>query len=56
MFGYLDELRRFRHLFRNAYVLRFDPDRLNLVMRDGLRLQQIYQVEINAFLHFLDAL
>ncbi len=56
MFGYLDELRRFRHLFRNAYVLHFDLDRLRLVLRDAWQLQQIYQVELNAFLDFLDSL
>lgn len=56
MFGYLDELRRFRHLFRNAYVLHFDLDRLRLVLRDAWQLQKIYQTELNAFLDFLNSL
>ena len=53
---YLDEMRRFRHLFRNAYLLRFDPERLALVLRDARRLQACYGDELNAFLIFLDSL
>lgn len=53
---YLDELRRFRHLFRNAYVLNFDPERLQFVLRDANRLELLYQADIEKFLHFLDAL
>jgi hypothetical protein len=52
----LDELRRFRHLFRNAYVLHFDPDRLSLIWRDAQKLEQIYLAEFDRFLHFLDSL
>ncbi len=35
----LDELRKFRHFFRNAYVLDLDPD---LVRRRALELSRIY--------------
>jgi hypothetical protein len=52
----LDELRRFRHLFRNAYLLRFDPDRLALVIRDAQRVEALYESELERFLHFLDQL
>jgi hypothetical protein len=52
----LDELRRFRHLFRNAYLLRFDPDRLALVIRDARRVEALYESELELFLHFLDQL
>ena len=50
----LDELRRFRHLFRNAYVLRFDPERLALVLNDARRLEQLYRRGLEGFLSFLD--
>lgn len=52
----LDELRRFRHMFRNAYVLKFDPDRLRLVVRDALRLELLYADDIMSFQTFLDSL
>lgn len=51
----LDELRRFRHMFRNAYVLKFDPDRLRLVVRDALRLEMLYPDDIALFQTFLDS-
>ncbi|MFN8456908.1 MAG: hypothetical protein U0401_19965 [Anaerolineae bacterium] len=53
---YLNELRGFRHLFRNAYVLQFDPERLNLVLREAIKLKAIYETEINEFLDFLEQL
>lgn len=52
----LNELRGFRHLFRNAYVLQFDPDRLNIVLRAANQLRSIYEIELNAFLSFLEQL
>lgn len=52
----LNELRSFRHLFRNAYLLQFDPDRLNLVLQESLKLKSIYETELNAFLDFLEQL
>jgi hypothetical protein len=52
----LDELRRFRHVFRNAYVLSFDPTRLALILENAQRLETLYQAEINTFLAFLDEL
>ena len=52
----LDELRRFRHLFRNAYVLQFDPDRLSLVLRAAEKLEHTYQDDFDHFLRFLDSL
>jgi hypothetical protein len=45
----LDELRRFRHLFRNAYVLQFDPDRLSLVWRDAKSWKISMQTNLSAF-------
>ena len=55
-YQHLDELRRFRHLFRNAYVLRFDLDRLALVLKDAQQLEQLYERELETFLNFLDQL
>jgi hypothetical protein len=52
----LDELRRFRHLFRNAYVLRFDPKRLTIVLGHAERLERLYRPEIEDFLAFLDGM
>jgi len=52
----LDELRRFRHLFRRAYRLRLDVDRLALVRRKAQALERIYQADIERFLVFLESL
>ena len=52
----LDELRRFRHLFRNAYLLRFDPQRLQLLLQDAWKLQETYPQDLNSFLQFLESL
>ncbi|HEX6386336.1 MAG TPA: hypothetical protein VF177_16820 [Anaerolineae bacterium] len=55
-YQHLDELRRFRHLFRNAYLLRFDLDRLALVLRDAQQLEQLYERDLETFLTLLDHL
>lgn len=52
----LDELRRFRHLFRSGYRLHFDADRLAAVRRDADRLRPLYRADFDAFSRFLDAL
>jgi hypothetical protein len=52
----LDELRRFRHLFRNAYVLIFDPDRLAIVLKHARYIEPLYQRDIERFLELLDTL
>lgn len=52
----LDELRRFRHLFRNAYVLKFNPDKLRLVVKDARHLEELYPTDMAAFQRFLDSL
>ena len=52
----LDELRRFRHLFRNAYVLSFDRVRLALVLKKAQRLAQLYGPDLEEFSSFLDDL
>ncbi|MBN1920543.1 MAG: hypothetical protein JW892_04815 [Anaerolineae bacterium] len=49
----LDELRRFRHLFRHAYGVQLDPLRLNIVVIKAMRLKAIYRPQLEQFLDFL---
>ena len=49
----LDELRRFRHLFRHAYGVDLDPMRLELVLRKALALGDIYAAQMARFAGFL---
>lgn len=52
----LDELRRFRHLFRYAYDIQLDPQRLRLVLSKAWQLRAVYRSQIERFLEFLRAL
>lgn len=52
----LDELRRFRHLFRYAYDVELDIQRLQLVVSKALQLKVVYRSQIEHFLGFLRAL
>ncbi len=52
----LDELRRFRHLFRHAYAIELDPQRLDLVWRKALKLKGIYREQLDVFVAFLQDL
>lgn len=52
----LDELRRFRHVFRTGYGLKLDSLRLQLVVRKALELKPLYRPRIEAFLRFLKTL
>ncbi len=49
----LDELVRFRHLFRTGYGIRLDSQRLQLVMQRALELRTVYPPQISRFLAFL---
>lgn len=51
----LDELLRFRHLFRSAYSARLDAGRLALVLRAAEELRSLYRPQIERFLEFLKA-
>lgn len=53
---HLNELRAFRHLFRNAYLLEFDPERLNIVLRHAKELRAHYRTDLERFLEFLEQL
>ena len=50
----LDELRRFRHVFRSAYTIRLDADRLKLEVSRARRLRELYPAEFSRFQAFLD--
>lgn len=52
----LDELRRFRHLFRGAYRLHLDPDRLSVVQNKAQKLRGVYQADLGRFVAFLTEL
>lgn len=49
----LDELVRFRHLFRTGYGIRLDGQRLQFVAQRALELKSIYPQQIARFLDFL---
>lgn len=49
----LDEMRRFRHLFRSAYGIDFDPQRLGLVLAQSQKLRPIFAAQIERFLKFV---
>lgn len=55
-FAQLDELRRFRHVFRGAYGLNLDAERLVLVLRKARDLRRRLPGQIAGFLAFLDGL
>ncbi len=52
----LEELRRFRHVFRHAYTMRLDPRRLEIVMRQALTLKTLYAAQLEQFIGFLQSL
>jgi len=52
----LDELRRFRHVFRHAYSVKLDPARLQLVMSKALTLKTLYAPQLERFIEFLQSL
>ena len=52
----LDELRRFRHLFRHAYIVKLDPPRLRLVRNKASKLESLYQGQLETFVAFVQEL
>lgn len=52
----LDELRRFRHVFRKAYTIELDPQRVALVVNQAERLRKLYPLEFEQFKVFLNRL
>jgi hypothetical protein len=49
----LDEMLRFRHVFRTMYGLDLDSLRLQVVLRKALELKPLYRTQIEKFLQFL---
>lgn len=49
----LDEMLRFRHVFRTLYGDNLDPLRLQIVLRKALELKPLYRDQIERFLQFL---
>ncbi len=52
-FEKLHELRRFRHLFRAAYGIELDPERMELVLRKAMALRENFPHQAKEFLAFL---
>lgn len=52
----LDELRRFRHLFRHLYRYDLKPEGVRQALEQALRLQTIYDEDLDRFINFLDEL
>lgn len=52
----LDELRRFRHIFRHSYDLQLDFARLQLVLTKALKLKGLYNPQLDQFLAFVRGL
>jgi hypothetical protein len=52
----LDELRRFRHLFRHVYHYELDREGLARALAQAHSLREVYRKDVNAFLGFLDGL
>jgi hypothetical protein len=53
-FDCLDELRRFRHVFRSAYAVSLDPQRLELVRGKARSLRTVYGGDFDRFFAYLD--
>lgn len=49
----LDELRRFRHMFRSAYTARLSLDRLSMVLNKVHELEGLYPADFASFRDFL---
>jgi hypothetical protein len=52
----LDELRRLHHLFRHAYALELDAERLQIVLRKAMKLRDGYLSQFEHFDVFLQSL
>jgi len=46
----LDELRRFRHLFRHAYGMELDTERIARIVQVALQLEEPFQQDMERFL------
>jgi len=49
----LDELRSFRHWFRHAYSYQIDQEKLGIVLRKSLKLNELYKDDVQRFMDLL---
>ncbi len=52
----LDELRRFRHLFRHLYRYDLKPKGVRQALEQAYQLQTVYSEDLDRFINFLDEL
>lgn len=52
-YSLLNELRAFRHLFRHAYSYQIDQDKLDIVIKKAIKLQNLYKNDIQRFIDLL---
>ena len=52
----MDELRRFRHIFRYSYDFELDWERMRLVLKQAHELENIYSQELSQFQNYLNGL
>ncbi len=55
-FDKLDELRRFRHVFRSLYTSELDPLRMTVALGKAHELRQVWPAKIAVFLGFVEGL
>ncbi len=55
-FDKLDELRRFRHVFRSLYTAELDPLRMSIALAKARELRDIWPDQIEGFQRFLEGL
>jgi hypothetical protein len=44
------------HVFRNAYTIKLDPQRIAIVIAQAQCLQKLYKADLDQFKAFLDSL
>lgn len=52
----LDELRRFRHVFRHVYHYDLDPEGVERALTAAYRLEEVYRDDVRSFFDFLSRL
>lgn len=53
-FIFLDELRAFRYLFRDAYLYELDPRKIELVLQKALELKELFEEDYRNFIKNLE--
>jgi hypothetical protein len=50
----LDELRRFRHVVRNVYTHKFNPEKIEVLVKSATDVYERLKAELNTFADFLE--